>query len=287
MSDIEKGGIMFDFTVTDPEGEEYTLSEILKEKKAVVLNLWYTGCQPCKAEFPYLQSAYEEYSDKIEVLAINPESVDDDAAVAAFKADNGITFPMAKCSEEWKNIIDNIAYPTTIVIDRYYSVALIHTGSIDNSKTFKDTFDFFCSDDYKQTIVESISDLKTDSEEDRDGSLELPYEVADVTEFEASIEPGKTVYYEVYGVAGKVFSCENSSIKVLYDESTFVADDKGLITFFINEEDAETSSVIGFTNESEEKIDCKIIFEDAKGTADSPLAINLELHIYFCSQRSV
>ena len=275
MSDIEKGGIMFDFTVTDPEGEEYTLSEILKEKKAVVLNLWYTGCQPCKAEFPYLQSAYEEYIDKIEVLAINPESVDDDAAVAAFKADNGITFPMAKCSEEWKNIIDNIAYPTTIVIDRYYSVALIHTGSIDNSKTFKDTFDFFCSDDYKQTIVESISDLKTDSEEDRDGSLELPYEVADVTEFEASIEPGKTVYYEVYGVAGKVFSCENSSIKVLYDESTFVADDKGLITFFINEEDAETSSVIGFTNESEEKIDCKIIFEDAKGTADSPLAINL------------
>ncbi len=275
MTKIKEGGIMFDFAVTDSDGKEYKLSEILKEKDAVVLNLWYTGCQPCKAEFPYLQAAYEEYSDEIEVLAINPESVDDDAAVAAFKTDNNITFPMAKCSEDWKNLFDNIAYPTTVIVDRYYSVSLIHKGSIDNAKTFKDAFAFFCADDYKQTIVESINDLKSESDEERDGSLEFPFEINGVTEFDVKTEAGNTVYYEVYGVAGKVFSCMNSSVKVVYDETTYVADENGLVTFFINDENASEPALIGFVNESEETVECKAVFEEAQGTAENPYTLNL------------
>lgn len=275
MSKIKEGSIMFDFTVTDPEGKEYKLSEILKEKDAVVLNLWYTGCQPCKAEFPYLQDAYEEYSKEIEVLAINPESVDDDAAVAAFKADNNITFPMAKCSEEWKNLFDNIAYPTTVIIDRYYSISLVHTGSVDNAKIFKDAFAFYCADDYKQTVVESINDLKSESSEERDGSLELPFEIDGITEFDLKVDAGATIYYEVYGVAGKVFSCMNSEVKVIYDETTFGADESGLVTFFINDENVSEPALIGFTNNSEEVVELKAVFEDAQGTAESPYTLNL------------
>ncbi|MBQ2324731.1 MAG: redoxin domain-containing protein, partial [Clostridia bacterium] len=46
------GSVMHDFTVTDSEGNSYTLSEILKEKDMVMLNFWYTTCSYCVAEFP-------------------------------------------------------------------------------------------------------------------------------------------------------------------------------------------------------------------------------------------
>jgi len=275
MSNITEGGVMFDFSVTTPDGTEYTLSELLKEKKAVVINLWYTGCQPCKIEFPYLQAAYEEYSKDIEILAIDPENVDDDAAVAAFKADNGLTFPMAKCSEEWTKVVPDIAYPTTIIVDRFGTAALIHTRYIDNSKTFKDAFAYFCADDYVQSVVESFSDLKSEESADSDGSIEKPYEFNSGDELEVNVEPGKTVYCNVYGVSGKVFECLNETVKVLYNETTFTSDEDGLITFYVESEDAEAPALIGFINEGEEEIKCLVEFKDAQGTEDSPLDIKL------------
>ena len=38
------GDIMVDFTVETSDGESFTLSEVLKEKKMVMLNFWYTTC---------------------------------------------------------------------------------------------------------------------------------------------------------------------------------------------------------------------------------------------------
>lgn len=165
MSPITLGSIMFDFTLTDTEGTSYTLSELLKEKKAVVLNLWYTNCQPCKMEFPYLQQAYDVYSGDVAVLAIDPVAEDSDAAIAEFKTSNNLTLPMAKVDTKWAEQVGNIAYPTTIVIDRYGMVALMHTGSVDNAKTFKDAFAFFAAEHYVQTTVDAISTLLTDDDE--------------------------------------------------------------------------------------------------------------------------
>ena len=70
MTSIQLGDVMFDFTVTDQNGTEHTLSKLLESKKAVAINLWYTTCGPCKMEFPFLQQAYNEYKDNIALLAI-------------------------------------------------------------------------------------------------------------------------------------------------------------------------------------------------------------------------
>ena len=45
-----------------------------------MLNFWFTGCDPCKAEFPLMQSAYEAYSDKVEVITMNPTEITGDTA---------------------------------------------------------------------------------------------------------------------------------------------------------------------------------------------------------------
>lgn len=152
------GDAVLDFMVTAPDGTSYVLSELLQEKKAVVLNFWYLNCQPCKMEFPYLQEAYEQLGDEIEVLALNPCD-GDDTQVAGFKADNGYTFPMMKCDARWQQMMKLEYYPTTVVIDRYGNICLIHQGMVTDTQTFLNMFGYFVSDEYKQTFVESLSQL--------------------------------------------------------------------------------------------------------------------------------
>ena len=64
------GDHMMDFSIMDCDGVEYKLSELLKEKKAVVLNFWYNGCSACEYEFPYMEEAYQMYKDQVSIIAV-------------------------------------------------------------------------------------------------------------------------------------------------------------------------------------------------------------------------
>lgn len=135
------GDAMMDFTVTDPAGESYTLSELLEDKDAVVLNFWFMGCAPCKNEFPHLQAAYEQYSDRVAVLALN--CVDsDNQEISKFQADNGYSFVMTKADARWARMFGLDAYPTTVVINRYGEIVYIHTGAMD-TQGFVDLFEAY------------------------------------------------------------------------------------------------------------------------------------------------
>ena len=48
-----------DFTVTDCDGNAFTLSEELKDHEAVLINFWATWCGPCRNEFPAINKVYE------------------------------------------------------------------------------------------------------------------------------------------------------------------------------------------------------------------------------------
>ena len=191
MAPISLGNVMFDFTVTDQNGTEHTLSKLLESKKAVIINLWYTTCGPCKMEFPFLQQAYNEYKDDIALLALSP--MDNATAIAAFAAENGLNIPMAACDPAWDSLVTGIAYPTTIVVDRYGTVSLIHIGGIDNSKTFKNLFAHFVADDYQQATFDSIDSFLADADADTLGTAENPYEYSGSTGFSVDVEPAQTV----------------------------------------------------------------------------------------------
>lgn len=152
------GDVFCDLTVTAADGEKYSISGLLEEKKAVVLNFWFINCGPCRMEFPYLQKAYEEYKDDIEVIALNPVDGTDDN-IASFARDLGLTFPMAVLDAEWESRMKLTAYPTTVIIDRYGTIGMIHKGSITETETFKKIFEYFISDEYKQTTVRNIEDI--------------------------------------------------------------------------------------------------------------------------------
>lgn len=153
------GSIMCDFSVTRPDGTVVTLSEVLKEKDMVMLNFWYINCSACVAEFPYMQMAYEQYSDDIEIIALNPFDPSD--AIANYQAEMGLTFPMASCPATWVNAFSVTGYPTSVVIDRYGMVTLIHVGGITSERPFTSVFSHFSDEDYKQDTFELIDELVT------------------------------------------------------------------------------------------------------------------------------
>ena len=156
------GDVMYDFSVTTPDGTTVTLSEILKEKKMVMLNFWFSTCGPCASEFPYMEEAYQMYKDKMEIIAMSPSYYDSDSSVAAYQASMGLSFPMAVCQDNWPSAFGITGYPTSIVIDRYGVICLIEVGGVTSLKPFASVFEHFTADDYKQRLCENgMADLIT------------------------------------------------------------------------------------------------------------------------------
>ncbi len=158
-STYKLGDIMGDYTVTDIEGNDHSFSEILKEKDAIVLNFWFANCVPCKNEFPCLQTAAEKYSDKLAVIAINPIDVKDQR-ITNFIDENNITLPVVKGDAAWEDALSIQGYPTTVIIDRYGKIVLNHVGALTEEGEFEKIFEFFTADDYEQTVIKNVNEIK-------------------------------------------------------------------------------------------------------------------------------
>ncbi len=156
------GDVMYDFTVTAPDGTKYTLSEMLKDKKMALINFWYTGCSWCITEFPFMEEAYQLYKDDVAIIAVDPMN-ESNEAIAAFPAANGLnlTFPLAACPLGWSGTFGIEGYPTSVIVDRYGVIVMIEEGAITSLRPFTCLFETMTAEDYTQTLYESISQVVT------------------------------------------------------------------------------------------------------------------------------
>ena len=158
------GDVMYDFTVTKyDDGEEVTLSKVLKEKKMALINYWYDGCVYCLQEFPEMDAVYRQYNDSVEVIALSPQDNDRDIAsfmdkYAADLPEDGLTFPVAYDDQGIIARFSPSGAPTSIIVDRYGVVCLIVVGAMSEYQ-FRAIFDHFTADDYQQQIIEDPSIL--------------------------------------------------------------------------------------------------------------------------------
>lgn len=150
------GDIMHDFTVKTTDGETFTLSEALKTKKAVLINFWYINCSWCQEEFPYMNSVYQQYSDDIAIIALNPYASDTENAINTYKSASGITFPMAKIDTALVEAFGVEAYPTSVMVDRYGMISVIEAGAIISEAPFIAAYEHFKSENYTQRLEESL-----------------------------------------------------------------------------------------------------------------------------------
>ncbi len=153
------GDVMYDFSVTTPEGEKITLSDMLKKKKAVLLNFWYTTCTYCVAEFPFMEQAYQSFKDDIGIIALNP--FNNNGEIQTFQKDMQLTFPMATCQAAWSTTFNVQGYPTSIMVDRYGVICLIEAGGITSLRPFTSMFEHFTAKNYEQKLFAALSELVT------------------------------------------------------------------------------------------------------------------------------
>lgn len=97
--------------------------------KVTVVNFWYAGCAPCRAEAPDLEAAYEEFAgDNVAFLGINTR--DQVAQAQQFAQEFGIEYPSIMdvaggraVQRAFAGQVPLNAVPTTLVLDTEGRVA--------------------------------------------------------------------------------------------------------------------------------------------------------------------
>ena len=144
------GDVMYDFSMTTSDNQTFTLSEVLKDKKMVLLNFWATWCGPCKVEFPAMSTAYTLYQDYVEIFAIS--TTDTKAAVEDFKSAEGLPFPMAHNQNGFESMFPKSGIPLSVIVDRYGVISFWHNANMTATSDFTDLFDIYADDDYTPTV---------------------------------------------------------------------------------------------------------------------------------------
>lgn len=279
---FDLGDPMVDFTLTDLEGKTYTASQVLKEKKALVLNFWFTTCGPCAAEFPFLQKAYDAYKDSVALVAVNPYETDTLDKIQAFVKDNKLAFPVAQADTAWASALNITAYPTTIIIDRYGFIAFAHTGTVTEEGVFEKLMGYYGGETYEQLITDDIDQLPlTEAEKPKEDEAGLiydnkkePIEIGGKLSFEAKIPAGKTTYYNVFRVSGTYLTIKRDDVSVQYGGKTYEPKN-GVITFPVESDDVTIPVQLAITNKGKETAAFDVKFAYPAGTLDNPIDLKM------------
>ena len=107
------------FTLKTPRGGELSLAEALKGNKATLINFWFHGCGPCRAEFPHLQRMFKDMrSQGFNIVAINYG--DSAEVINKYVDENKFEFPIVmngKHDADMSKAYGVQAYPTNYVLD--------------------------------------------------------------------------------------------------------------------------------------------------------------------------
>lgn len=84
------GSTLPDVTMQTTSGESVSTTSF--RGRPLLVNFWYSTCEPCRREMPALAEAYAEFGDRVEFIGVN---MSDPAVVAQNFADRyGVTFPI-------------------------------------------------------------------------------------------------------------------------------------------------------------------------------------------------
>lgn len=118
------------FSLTSLEGEKFELSAL--RGKVVVLNFWFTGCEPCVAEFRQLNSLVKEFSDK-GVIFIAP-TLDNEDTLKPFLKDHRFSYHVVPnaiklIAGTYSDGSGSVVFPTHVVIDAEGKIHTRVTGA--------------------------------------------------------------------------------------------------------------------------------------------------------------
>lgn len=158
-----KGDKIQDFSFTTYDGQTLSFSDVLKEKEAVMINIWATWCGPCRNEFPFMQEAYTQYQDKVEIIALSSEPTDAPEVLKEFANQYGLTFKIGQDPVGFLSALRMNSIPTTLIVDRFGTICFVESGSQPDTASFTRLFDVFLGDQYTESIIlDGVPPMKPD-----------------------------------------------------------------------------------------------------------------------------
>ena len=144
---VEPGQAMPDFTVSLTDGTSATLSELLKEKDLVVLNIFASWCGPCEREFPEMEAVYQANSGRMVIVSVSGDPGDTMEMISDYKASHSLSFPMGLAGDAL-DFLTIPGFPTSIFIDRSGNVGFVKVGAFASQEDFEGKVNTFLSADY-------------------------------------------------------------------------------------------------------------------------------------------
>ncbi len=135
------GQEMEDFSIETLSGENYTLYEALETHDLMVINFWASWCGPCQYEFPFLEEAWEKYSDRIGVVALSVEENDTGAILDNFVKEYGLKFTVMSDGDKLNQKFGIYAVPTTIIVNKDKKIVAVEVGAKTSTEEFTNLFD--------------------------------------------------------------------------------------------------------------------------------------------------
>lgn len=121
------GSVAPDFSVTSVDGKKVELSKL--KGQVVVLNFWFTRCQPCIEEMPALNKLVEHYSGKkVQFISFAQE---DSSNVLNFLQEHPFRFTVIAKADSIRHFKFGLfpSWPYTIIIDKDGRISKMWSGN--------------------------------------------------------------------------------------------------------------------------------------------------------------
>ena len=170
---VAKGQEAPDFALPLTDGSEAKLSELLKDKEVVVLNIFASWCGPCEKEFPDMEKTYQKYKDKMEIVAVSGDLVLDEMEdMVKYKEEHNLSFLIGMKNES----IDSLkvgGFPTTYIIDRNGRIVFSQSSAFLREGDFEKVVTSLMGDDYEGKQVALYNFYVTNKDKDRAPGIEI------------------------------------------------------------------------------------------------------------------
>ena len=130
-----------DFIAKTFDGKSFSLSNSLETHDLVLINFWATWCGPCCMEFPYLEAAWEQYGDRVDVIALSIEKSDTVGVLKQFAKEYGLNFAIGRDEKDMFGQIGGEFIPTTLIVNKDRQVVAVEVGCKLSVEEFTEMFD--------------------------------------------------------------------------------------------------------------------------------------------------